>query len=191
MHAALHSLSRIFAPFMQNGTVFRSSVTPAEAANAAALVQRWLRDKFAMFLDELLAKLSHTEPGIQVGGVAPGAQCSAHAPGRFLIVRAPRPRARRCDGRPQVPVLHLLMQVVAAESIWLTNKDGQHTVANSLLARILTELLHSRHWNDQLVGAYLDKYANTFDDVRFYAYRNFAYAQALRWTGALGSSRLR
>ena len=67
------------------------------------------------------------------------------------------------------------MQTVAAESKWLTRQDGQHTVANTLLMRILTELLRSRHWNDQLVGAYLDKYANTYDDVRFYAYRNFTY----------------
>jgi len=75
----------------------------------------------------------------------------------------------------QVPALDLLMQIVAAESRWLSAQDKSHTVANELLARVMRTLLESRNWNDQLLGAFLDKYANTHDDVRFYTFRNLAY----------------
>ena len=64
VHAAMHSLFRVFAPYAESGAVFRGA-GPA-TASATAAVQRWLHDKFVLFVDDLLAKLSHSEPGIQV-----------------------------------------------------------------------------------------------------------------------------
>jgi len=75
-HAAMHSAYRVFQPYMESGAVFRGAATaPAPGAGAektpapaaATVVQRWMREKFTFYVDDLLDKLSHIEPGIQVG----------------------------------------------------------------------------------------------------------------------------
>ena len=78
------------------------------------------------------------------------------------------------------------MRVVTAESAWLTKTDGHHTVAVDMFARALVGVLSSRNWNDQLVGHLVDKYANTYDDVRFFLYRTVAYEPAPRSRGLMG-----
>jgi hypothetical protein len=161
----MHSLFRVFEPYMETGVAFRAALAGGAAPpTAAGQVQRWLRDKALLYVDTLLELLSHREPGIQVGG-------SAHPPMLvcYMLTWA---------GARKVPALELLMKVVATESRWLTRTDGQHTVASDRLARVVSALLLSRHWNDQLAGAFVDTYANVHDDVRFYTYRAITYGRA-------------
>ena len=85
----MHALHRIFGPYMESGAVFRASSAGTAAPVAVATVQRWLHEKFLVYLDELLALLSHREPGIQVcpasspcnaarGTTQADASCGAH-----------------------------------------------------------------------------------------------------------------
>jgi len=109
-HAAMHSAYRVFQPYMESGAAFRGAAASAAAGAAAdktpapaaaTVVQRWMREKFTFYVDDLLDKLSHVEPGIQVRvarAPAPGAPLS------WSTHNAATPRPAACPWSPRYPL---------------------------------------------------------------------------------------
>ncbi|KAJ1915313.1 Maturation and nuclear export of 40S ribosomal subunits interacting protein [Tieghemiomyces parasiticus] len=144
-HAAIHSLHRIFAPYLDRGelTLVRKAASAATTADTSAFspeekVVQWLSDQYRKYMD--------------------------------LLVRS----VTRKDRAFQVSVFRLFLQEVQKQTMSLSISKGEYQFCNRFFANLTRALVTSPEYSDELHNALANSYLNSYDDLRYHFLLNLA-----------------
>ncbi|GBB94666.1 hypothetical protein RclHR1_00240014 [Rhizophagus clarus] len=74
----------------------------------------------------------------------------------------------------QIPSLNILLNLLKIESAYLTSASGTHQFSNNHFYHIVEGLIDNENFSEPLKNEFVEKYWNTYDDLRFYFLKNAA-----------------
>lgn len=75
-----------------------------------------------------------------------------------------------CDKK--IPSLNILLNLLKIESTYLTSASGSHQFSNNHYYHVVEGLIDNENFSEPLKTEFVEKYWNTYDDLRFYFLKN-------------------
>ncbi|CAG8476017.1 22864_t:CDS:10 [Rhizophagus irregularis] len=72
----------------------------------------------------------------------------------------------------QIPSLNILLNLLKIESTYLTSASGSHQFSNNHYYHVVEGLIDNENFSEPLKTEFVEKYWNTYDDLRFYFLKN-------------------
>ncbi|RIA95536.1 CBF/Mak21 family-domain-containing protein [Glomus cerebriforme] len=68
----------------------------------------------------------------------------------------------------QIPSLNILLNLLKIESTYLTSSSGTYQFSNNHFYHVVEGLIDNENFSEPLKNEFIEKYWNTYDDLRFY-----------------------